>query len=141
MSAGNCKVIQNPLQNGRINPQNTGALRQILCKLVPGCSGNGMECQENLLQEDIKGFFVPVQVTSTSRLIAHSIMATLQRSSQGLSSIHATLAAFPRRPLLAHPLKKRRDGVRRPDLDHHIEVADIDSQFQCAGADNAGTIL
>ena len=37
----------------------------------------------------------------------------------------------PARP--PHPLEERRDGRRRVDLDHAVEVADVDAQLERAG--------
>ena len=36
----------------------------------------------------------------------------------------------------AHPLQERRDGARGVDLDHAVEVADVDPQLQGAGGDD-----
>ncbi len=109
-------------------------------KIASRCPGMGMEPEEDLLEQDIVGFFQRPQVLDLALYRTFddgNAAEELRRAFQD----PCNKRCLPPAPAPPHALEERRDRVRGTNLNHDIEVPDIDTQFQRTRADDAGPVL
>ena len=99
-----------------------------------------VKIEEHLLKQDSIGFSEGPEIldmllyrTFDDGDTAEKIKGTFQDPGNECS--------FPPPPAPPHALEERRNGIRGALLDHHIEIPDIDTQFQRTRADNTGAVL